>query len=214
MLENILIIKFKDKIKLNVKFILGNNPYLIVEDNNVIKSIINKYNYLIEYKHLFPLSNNKLMDLYDYTNTNARIEPGAVIRDNVTLADDCIILMGAVVNTKASIGSRTMVDMNAVIGSGAIIMNNCHIGAGVVIAGVLEPISNKPVIIHENVFIGANAVVLEGVTINKNSVIGAGTIVTKDVLENEVVYNKQQLISKEKTEAVEDKTSLNEDLRT
>ncbi len=212
-MENILIIKFKDKIKLNVKFMLGTNPYLICDNNKVINKLILKYSELIEYKHFINISNNRLMNLYDYTKTNARIEPGAIIRENVTLADDCIILMGAVINTKASIGSRTMIDMNAVIGSGAIIKENCHIGAGAVIAGVMEPKSTVPVTICENVFIGANAVILEGVTINKNAVIGAGTIITKDVLEAEVVYNKVSLVSKEIDSEVKLKTKLNEELR-
>ena len=45
---------------------------------------------------------------------------------------------------------------------------------------------NLPVHIMENVWIGANSVVLPGVTIGKNSVIGAGSIVTKDIPENVV----------------------------
>ena len=43
---------------------------------------------------------------------------------------------------------------------------------------------NIPVHIGENVWIGANAVVLPGVTIGDNSVIGAGSVVTKDIPAN------------------------------
>jgi acetyltransferase-like isoleucine patch superfamily enzyme len=39
----------------------------------------------------------------------------------------------------------------------------------------------EPVIIHDDVWIGANAVVLPGVTVGKGSVIGAGSIVTKSI---------------------------------
>ncbi len=45
---------------------------------------------------------------------------------------------------------------------------------------------NIPVHIGENVWIGANAVVLHGVTIGDNSVIGAGSVVTKDIPANVV----------------------------
>ena len=45
---------------------------------------------------------------------------------------------------------------------------------------------NMPVHIGENVWIGANAVVLPGVTIGDNSVIGAGSVVTKDIPANVV----------------------------
>lgn len=42
-------------------------------------------------------------------------------------------------------------------------------------------------IIGDNVFLGANAVVLPGVTIGNGAIIGAGSVVTKDVRENMVV---------------------------
>ena len=45
---------------------------------------------------------------------------------------------------------------------------------------------NIPVHIGENVWIGANAVVLPGITIGDNSVIGAGSVVTKDIPPNVV----------------------------
>ncbi|WP_260258615.1 sugar O-acetyltransferase [Vibrio intestinalis] len=45
---------------------------------------------------------------------------------------------------------------------------------------------NIPITIRDNVWIGANVVVLPGVTIGENSVIGAGSIVTKDIPANVV----------------------------
>lgn len=39
----------------------------------------------------------------------------------------------------------------------------------------------KPITIGDNVWIGANAIILPGVTIGNNSIIGAGAVVTKDV---------------------------------
>ncbi|WP_446320559.1 sugar O-acetyltransferase [Vibrio vulnificus] len=45
---------------------------------------------------------------------------------------------------------------------------------------------NIPVHIKDNVWIGANSVVLPGVTIGENSVIGAGSVVTKDIPANVV----------------------------
>lgn len=46
--------------------------------------------------------------------------------------------------------------------------------------------SSKPVIIKDNVFIGAHSTILKGVTIGENSVIGACSVVTKDIPENQI----------------------------
>jgi len=45
---------------------------------------------------------------------------------------------------------------------------------------------NSPVVIEDNVFIGAHSTILKGVTIGENAIIGAGAIVTKDVPPNEI----------------------------
>ena len=70
------------------------------------------------------------------------------------------------------------------------------IGPNVTIATAGHPIDpdlrrdvaqfNIPVHIGNNVWIGANSVVLPGVTIGANSVIGAGSVVTKDIPANVV----------------------------
>jgi tetrahydrodipicolinate N-acetyltransferase len=74
-----------------------------------------------------------------------------------------------------------MIDMNAVLGARAIVGENCHIGAGAVLAGVLEPVSQNPVIIEDDVLIGANAVILEGLRVGKGAVVAAGAVVISDV---------------------------------
>ncbi|WP_314902225.1 DapH/DapD/GlmU-related protein [Actinomyces naeslundii] len=46
----------------------------------------------------------------------------------------------------------------------------------------------KGIVIGDNVWIGAGAVILDGVSIGNKVVIGAGTIITKDVPDNTVTY--------------------------
>lgn len=50
-----------------------------------------------------------------------------------------------------------------------------------------QGISTNPVVIGDDVWIGANAVILPGVTIGRHVVIAAGAVVTKDVPNNCVV---------------------------
>lgn len=151
--------------------------------------------------------------LLDLTEIEARIEPGAYIREGVSIGKNAVIMMGAVINIGAVIGEGTMIDMNAVIGARGQIGKNTHIGAGAVIAGVLEPPSKSPVVIGDNVLIGANAVVLEGVFIGENAVVAAGSVVTADVPPGVVVAGTPAKILKEKDEKTEEKTKLLDDLR-
>lgn len=125
--------------------------------------------------------------LLDTSQVDARIEPGSYIRAHATIGKHAVVMMGAVINIGAVVGEGTMIDMNAVLGGRAITGKNVHVGAGAVLSGVIEPANAKPVIIEDNVLIGANAVVLEGVTVGKGSVVAAGAIVTEDVPENTVV---------------------------
>ncbi|GAB6189699.1 2,3,4,5-tetrahydropyridine-2,6-dicarboxylate N-acetyltransferase [Marinitoga arctica] len=156
---------------------------------------------------------NSAIPLLDLKKINARIEPGAIIRDLVEIGDNAVIMMGAVINIGAKIGKKTMIDMNVVIGGRAQIGDNCHIGAGSVIAGVIEPPSADPVVIEDNVLIGANAVILEGVRIGKGSVVAAGSVVTKNVESYTVVAGVPAKIIKKVDEKTKDKTKLLDELR-
>jgi len=156
---------------------------------------------------------NSAIPLLDLTKIDARIEPGAYIREHVVIGKGAVIMMGSVINIGAVIGDGTMVDMNAVVGARGTIGKNCHIGAGAVVAGVLEPPSKTPVIIEDGVLIGANAVILEGVRVGKNAVVAAGAIVTEDVPEEAVVAGSPAKVIKYKDEKTREKTKLLDDLR-
>ena len=157
---------------------------------------------------------NSAVPLLDMKEIPARIEPGALIRDQVTIGKNAVIMMGAVINIGAVIGEGTMIDMGAILGGRATVGKNCHIGAGAVLAGVIEPASATPVIVEDNVLIGANAVVIEGVHIGKNAVVAAGAVVIEDVPENMVVAGCPARVIKEKDENTNQKTALESALRT
>ncbi|MBF8984442.1 2,3,4,5-tetrahydropyridine-2,6-dicarboxylate N-acetyltransferase, partial [Lutibacter sp. B2] len=156
---------------------------------------------------------NSAIPMLDIKNIQARIEPGAIIRDRVKIGKNAVIMMGSVINIGSEVGEGTMIDMNAVLGARATIGKNVHVGAGSVIAGVLEPPSATPVIVEDNVMIGANAVILEGVRIGKNAVVAAGSVVTKDVPADSVVAGSPAKIIKQKDEKTADKTKILDDLR-
>ncbi|ACV64767.1 Acetyltransferase (isoleucine patch superfamily)- like protein [Desulfofarcimen acetoxidans DSM 771] len=58
------------------------------------------------------------------------------------------------------------------------------------------PIVSQRIIIGNNVWIGANVVILKGVSIGDNAVIGAGSLINKDVGASTIIYNKKDNIIK------------------
>lgn len=78
---------------------------------------------------------------------------------------------------------------------GITIEDKVLIGPGSKLLSVNHPVNPEkrrglevaPILIKENVWIGANATILAGVTIGKNSIIAAGAVVNKDVPDNVIV---------------------------
>ena len=61
----------------------------------------------------------------------------------------------------------------------------------------LSTVKKRPVVIKNNVFVGAHSTILKGVTIGEASIIGAGSVVTKDVPAGEIwAGNPAKFISK------------------
>ena len=129
---------------------------------------------------------NSGVPLLDLKGVNARIEPGALIREKVKIGDNAVIMMGAIVNIGAVIGEGTMIDMGAVLGGRAI---------------------------EDDVMIGANAVVIEGVRVGRGAVVAAGAVVVDDVPRAAVVAGCPAAIIKMKDEGTEGKTALVDALR-
>lgn len=187
--------------------------WILIGDAEEIKKAIENHPSQIEAYEIENGMRNSAIPMLDLTDINARIEPGAIIRNGVKIEKSAVVMMGAVINIGAVIGEGSMIDMNAVLGARAQIGKNCHIGAGAVIAGVLEPPSADPVVIEDNVLIGANAVVLEGCRVGRNSVVAAGSVVTEDIPADSVAAGSPAVVIKKKDEKTESKTQLLDDLR-
>ena len=99
-----------------------------------IQSVLAENKGRIEYYEIENDRRNSAIPMLDLKQIKARIEPGAIIRDKVSIGENAVIMMGAVINIGAEIGENTMIDMNAVVGARGTIGKNVHIGAGSVIA--------------------------------------------------------------------------------
>ncbi len=192
---------------------LGKNQYILFGQWREISEILEKNQRNIADMEVFCDRRNAAVPLLDLRQLQARIEPGAVIREQVEIGKNAVVMMGAIVNIGARIGEGTMVDMGAVIGARAQVGRACHIGAGAVLAGVLEPASARPVRIGDGVLIGANAVVLEGCQVGTGAVVAAGAVVTADVPEKAVVAGSPARLVKLRDGQTDSKTAIVDALR-
>ena len=177
----------------NVETYFTNNVGVMFGDWADVEPILKDSS--VESYHLENDGRNTGVAMVDKKKFNARIEPGAIIRDQVEIGDNAVVMMGAVLGGRAIVGK------------------NCHIGAGTVLAGVVEPPSAQPVVIEDDVLIGANAVVLEGVRVGKGAVVGAGAVVTKDVEPYTVVMGMPAKKVKDVSQVDDSKTEIVDDLR-
>lgn len=123
-----------------------------------------------------------------------RAVPGCFVRRSAYVAPS-VVLMPCFVNVGAYLGEGTMIDTWSTVGSCAQIGKHCHISGGVGIGGVLEPLQANPVIIEDNVFIGARSEVAEGVIVEEGAVISMGVFLgasTKivDRASGEITYGR------------------------
>lgn len=193
--------------------IFGASDRVVFGDWEDIKDVLAAHKDDIENMVIENDCRNSAIPLMDLKGIRARIEPGAIVREGVEIGERAVIMMGAILNIGSVVGEGTMIDMGAVLGGRATVGKNCHIGAGSVLAGVIEPPGARPVVVEDDVLIGANAVVLEGVHVGKGAVVAAGAIVIEDVPENVVVAGVPAEIIKRKDQIQSEKTAIMEALR-
>jgi 2,3,4,5-tetrahydropyridine-2-carboxylate N-succinyltransferase len=115
-------------------------------------------------------------DAQRFTGAGFRAVPGAIVRRGAFIGKGAV-LMPSFVNIGAYVGENTMVDTWATVGSCAQIGRNVHISGGTGIGGVLEPLQAGPVIIEDDVFLGARSEVAEGVVVEQGAVISMGVFI-------------------------------------
>ena len=111
-----------------------------------------------------------------FAEAGFRAVPGAIVRRGAFIGKGAV-LMPSFVNIGAYVGENSMVDTWATVGSCAQIGRNVHISGGAGIGGVLEPLQAGPVILEDNVFVGARSEVAEGVVVEEGAVLSMGVFI-------------------------------------
>jgi len=125
---------------------------------------------------------NTRMDVMPFNNF--------VLGDDSTIEDFCTVNNGV---GDILIGKRCRIGMSNVLIGPVTIGNDVILAQNIVMSGLNhgyedihlpphnQPVSKKRITLEDEVWIGANAVVVAGVTIGKHAVIAAGSVVTKNV---------------------------------
>ena len=110
------------------------------------------------------------------------------VASNVTIGEDAVINKNFIISDDYKpllvIGNRVAISPNVTIicssaPNNSLLVNHKYIKSNL--------IQSKKVIIENDVWIGANSVILPGIRVGNHSIIGAGSIVTKDVTPYSIV---------------------------
>jgi UDP-2-acetamido-3-amino-2,3-dideoxy-glucuronate N-acetyltransferase len=141
-----------------------------------------------------------------FVHKTAVIDEGAVIGSGSKIWHFCHVLVKSRIGRNCVLGQNVMVGPNVSIGDGCKIQNNVAIYDGVtleeevfcgpscVFTNVLTPrafVERKDefgeTIVRRGATIGANATIVCGRTIGRFAMVGAGAVVTRDVLDYQLV---------------------------
>lgn len=107
------------------------------------------------------------------------------------------------------IGERSLIGISCVIIGPITIGNDVMLAQNIVLSGLnhgYEDVNlsirehqtlTQPIVIKDEAWIGANAVIVSGVTIGKHAIVAAGSVVTKDVPPNTIVAGNPARIVKQ-----------------
>lgn len=133
-------------------------------------------------------------------DTDCRFGPGTYVSPAATVGAGSLRLgERSVVGSEAQLGVEVEIGADCTVNAGAVVRGKVRLGDDVRVASgaqilgfnhrfddLLRPIhrqalTRKGIEIGDDVWVGANAVVLDGVAIGAHAVVGAGAVVTRDV---------------------------------
>lgn len=130
----------------------------------------------------------------DFTaQDRVRLVPGGTsVRRGAYLASGVVVIPPAFVNVGAYVGAGSMIDSHALVGSCAQVGARVHLSAGAQLGGVLEPAGATPVVVEDDVFVGALAGVFEGVVVRERAVLAPGVVLTGSTVIHDLVHGVER----------------------
>ena len=108
-----------------------------------------------------------------------RLVPGGTsVRRGAHLAPGVVVMPPSYVNVGGYVGAGSMVDSHVLVGSCAQVGSGVHLSTAVQLGGVLEPVGARPVVVEDDVFVGAQCGLYEGVVVRQGAVLAPGVTLT------------------------------------
>ena len=114
------------------------------------------------------------------------IHPSVMLAKSAQMGYGNVLLANVVVNCNAKLGNFNTVNSGTLLGHDIVIGNNNYFAGQVCVGSGLK-------IGNEN-FIGLNTSVRNGITIGNNNIVGMASNITKDVLDDNVLYGNPAII--------------------
>lgn len=97
----------------------------------------------------------------------------------ITLGDHCSLGEGVIL--QAHHGSAISIGDHVMIAKGCGVFASNHVHASTLLPMRQQGETGKGVVIEDDVWIGANVIVLDGIRVGKGAILGAGSVITRDV---------------------------------
>lgn len=125
---------------------------------------------------------------FDLKDQIRMVPGGSSVRRGAHIGKNVVIMPPSYINIGAYVDESSMIDSHVLVGSCAQIGKRVHLSAGVQIGGVLEPIGNMPVIIEDDAFIGAGAILVEGIHIKRGAVLAPGVMLSAAIPIYDIIH--------------------------
>ena len=127
------------------------------------------------------------------------IAADAIVRGEIVMGEHCTV------NPYVSLHGKVTMGDGVRIASLVTIAGQNHVFSDLTKPIYQQPISFKGIVIGDDVWVGANAVVLDGVTVGAHSILAAGAVVTKDVPEYAIVGGNPAHVLKDRRDSTASK---------
>ena len=147
------------------------------------------------YSFLFPMLRSHFVSNYlKKCGRNLRVKKGAEISPNAEVGSDSEL------GTRCMIQSHCFIGSNVIMGPDVKIYSRNHIYENLDQPIQLQGKRQYSTKIGNEVWIGANVIILAGTNVGNHAIVGAGSIVTKDIPKNAIVGGNPAKIIKFRNE--------------